>query len=100
MLDTPPTPLATLQRARAIGIRNGLSHVYIGNVHDPARQATLCPNCGARCIARDGYTITAYALAPAGACKSCGAPIAGVFAEAPGAWGSRRMPVAIERYAA
>ena len=42
---------ATLQRARAIAISNGLHHVYVGNVHDPARQATLCPTCGARASA-------------------------------------------------
>ena len=100
MLKTPPTPPATLQRARSIAIRNGLHHVYVGNVHDPARQATLCPTCGARAIERDGYTITRYALDAAGACRSCGTRMAGVFAARPGAWGSRRLPVDIERYAA
>jgi pyruvate formate lyase activating enzyme len=100
MLDTPPSPPATLQRARAIAVRNGLEHVYVGNFHDPARQATLCPTCGARAIGRDGYTITAYALDAAGACVGCGAKMAGVFAAKPGAWGSRRMAVEIERYAA
>ena len=100
MLETPPTPPATLQRARSIAIRNGLHHVYVGNVHDPARQATLCPTCGARAIERDGYTITRYALDAAGACRSCGTRTAGVFAARPGTWGSRRLPVDIERYAA
>ena len=90
MLETAPTPPATLQKARAIAIRNGLSHVYVGNVHDPARQATLCPTCGARAIGRDGYTITAYALDASGACISCGTRMAGVFAAKPGAWGARR----------
>ena len=75
-----PTPPATLQKARAIAIRNGLHHVYVGNVHDPARQATLCPTCGARAIGRDGYTIKAYALDASGACRSCGTRMAGVFA--------------------
>ena len=42
MRETEPTPPPTLQKARAIAIRNGLHHVYVGNVHDPARQATLC----------------------------------------------------------
>ena len=51
MLDTSPTPLATLQKARSIALAAGLQHVYVGNVHDPARQATLCPVCGARLIA-------------------------------------------------
>ncbi len=100
MLDTPRTPTATLQKARSIAIRNGLAHVYVGNVHDPARQATLCPVCGARAIARDGYTIKSYSLDPSGACTNCGTRMAGVFAEKPGHWGSRRMPVDIERYAA
>jgi pyruvate formate lyase activating enzyme len=99
MLDVQPTPAATLQRARSIALMNGLHHVYIGNVHDPARQATLCPTCGARAIGRDGYRITTYALA-AGACKGCGTRMAGVFAEKPGNWGARRLPVEIGRYAA
>jgi pyruvate formate lyase activating enzyme len=100
MLETAPTPPPTLQRARAIAIRNGLRHVYVGNVHDPARQATLCATCGARAISRDGYRITAYALDASGACLSCGTRMAGVFATEPGGWGSRRLPVDIERYAA
>jgi pyruvate formate lyase activating enzyme len=100
MLDKLPTPSATLQRARAIAIKNGLAHVYVGNVHDPARQATLCPTCGARCIGRDGYRITEYNLDAKGSCRSCGATMVGVFAEKPGHWGARRMAVEIERYAA
>src|ERR1700722_2189470 len=100
MLETSPTPPPTLQKARAIAIRNGLQHVYVGNVHDPARQATLCPTCGARAIGRDGYTIIGYALDASGACSSCGTRMAGVFVVQPGAWGSRRLSVDIERYAA
>src|SRR5574341_1484850 len=34
MLDTSPTPPATLSRARRIAIENGLRYVYTGNVHD------------------------------------------------------------------
>ena len=100
MMETPPTPPGTVQRARAIAIRNGLRHVYVGNVRDPAREATVCPTCGARVIGRENYRITAYALDAHGACLSCGTRMAGIFAERPGAWGARRMPVAIERYAA
>jgi pyruvate formate lyase activating enzyme len=100
MLDAPPTPLATLQKARAIAIGNGLHHVYVGNVRDPAREATLCATCGARCVGRDRYEITGYRLDASGRCLDCGAPMAGVFAGKPGTWGSRRLPVAIERYAA
>ncbi len=34
MTDVPPTPPATLTRARAIARRNGVHHAYTGNVHD------------------------------------------------------------------
>ena len=66
----------------------------------PARQATLCPTCGLRCIGRDGYRITTYELGADGACKGCGTPVAGVFAGKAGSWGPRRQPGEIERYAA
>src|SRR6266550_2588759 len=45
MLDRPPTPPATLTRAREIGVRNGLHYVYTGNVHDEAGGTTTCPVC-------------------------------------------------------
>jgi pyruvate formate lyase activating enzyme len=99
MRETEPTPPPTLQKARAIAIKNGLHHVYVGNVHDPARQATLCSTCGARAISRDGYTIRAYALDVSGACATCGTRMAGMFADKPGAWCARRLAVDIERYA-
>src|SRR5262249_19922938 len=34
MTELPPTPPATLRRARGIAKRVGLHHVYTGNVHD------------------------------------------------------------------
>ena len=100
MRDLEPTPLGVLQRARSIGLRNGLNHVYVGNLSDPAREATACPTCGTRCIGRDRYTITEYRLDAEGRCPGCGTKMAGVFAAGPGRWGSRRLPVEIERYQA
>ncbi len=93
MLDTGPTPAATLRRARQIGLANGLRHVYTGNVRDLEGGTTFCAGCGARLIARDGYTIREYRLAPDGRCRDCGSPCAGVFAAEPGHWGTRRLPV-------
>ena len=39
MRDVPPTPPATLARARRIALDDGLQFVYTGNVHDDARAA-------------------------------------------------------------
>jgi pyruvate formate lyase activating enzyme len=94
LLDRPPTPKATLSRAREIGMRNGLRYIYTGNVHDEAGGATLCPSCGAAVIGRDWYQLTRWQLSD-GRCTACGAPVAGVFERAPGRWGARRLPVRI-----
>ena len=42
LVDVPPTPPATLTRARAIALGNGLHYVYTGNVHDVAGGTTSC----------------------------------------------------------
>jgi pyruvate formate lyase activating enzyme len=96
MCDRSPTPLSTLQRARAIARGNGLHHVYIGNLRDDDGAATYCAGCGAKLIGRIGYEITSWALSESGACKVCGVVCAGVFDGPPGAWGNRRLPVQIE----
>jgi pyruvate formate lyase activating enzyme len=95
MLDRPPTPAATLSRARAIGKANGLRYVYTGNVHDPEGQSTACHACGTRLIGRDGYRITRWGLTAEGRCGDCGEPCAGVFEAGPGGWGARRQPLRI-----
>ena len=99
LLDHPPTPKATLDRARAQAIANGLHHVYIGNVRDPARQTTICDLCGAALIGRDDYDVTTYALDASGACPECGCKLAGRFAAESGHWGARRKPINIEAFA-
>ena len=98
MLDRPPTPPATLSRARAIGLGNGLRYVYTGNVHDEAGGSTFCPGCGALLIGRDWYQITAWALRD-GACGACGTMIAGIFEGRAGDWGRRRRPLGIAAFA-
>ncbi len=95
MMDVPPTPPATLTRARAIALGEGLRHVYTGNVHDTDGGSSYCAGCGERVIERDWYKIGAYDLTGDGACTSCGAPLAGVFEGPPGEWGRRRLPIAI-----
>jgi len=92
MLDTPPTPSATLTRAREIARAHGLHYVYTGNVHDPEGGSTWCPGCNRRVIERNGYEIGEWQLKK-NHCAHCGYKIAGHFADHPGNWGNRRLPV-------
>jgi pyruvate formate lyase activating enzyme len=93
MRDHPPTPPATLARARAVGLRNGLRHVYTGNVHDRDGGTTRCHGCGSPLVVRDWYVIEAWNLTDDGRCRHCATPCAGVFDGLPGGWGARRLPV-------
>ena len=93
MTDVPPTPPATLRRARDWGLRNGLHHVYVGNVHDVEASSTYCPGCGECVIERDWHLLGAWRLEDDGRCRSCGTPVAGRFDGPPGRWGRRRIPV-------
>jgi pyruvate formate lyase activating enzyme len=93
MRDRPPTPAATLTRARRIAQANGIRYAYTGNVHDPDGQTTRCHRCGAVLIGREGYDLTAWGLDTDGRCAGCGVACAGVFEAVPGRWGSRRQPV-------
>ncbi|MEW6073733.1 MAG: AmmeMemoRadiSam system radical SAM enzyme [Planctomycetota bacterium] len=99
MLDRPPTTPATLARARTIALANGVRHAYVGNVPDPSGTRTACAACGTLLVERDGYDLTAWRIAPGGACPRCGAICPGVFEDRPGRWGSRRRAVAMGRYA-
>jgi pyruvate formate lyase activating enzyme len=93
MLDRPPTPPATLARARRIALANGVRYAYTGNVRDIEGGTTFCHHCGEPLIERDGYDILGFRLTPAGACPRCGTRCAGVFEARPGTWGSQRRPV-------
>ena len=98
MGDHPPTPPATLTRARRIAMQNGLRYVYTGNVHDPAGGSTWCHGCGELLIERDWYELGHWGLTPEGSCANCGTKIPGVFAAQPGTWGAKRMPVRLHRH--
>ncbi len=80
MRDVPPTPKATLTRAREIAMRAGLNYVYTGNVHDFAGSSTYCPACGEIVIGRDWYLLSNRHVDADGRCGHCGTTIAGVFA--------------------
>jgi pyruvate formate lyase activating enzyme len=95
MRDLPPTPSATLTRARRIAKDNGVRHAYTGNVHDARGGSTYCHECGKVLIERDWYELGAYNLDSRGRCIECGTPCAGRFDAAPGSWGRQRRPVTL-----
>ena len=99
MLDVPPTPAATLTRARKIALENGVHHAYTGNVNDETGQSTYCHSCGTRLIGRDWYVITDWTLTEDGLCPKCGTKCAGVFEAHAGGWGAKRMPIRLAHYA-
>jgi pyruvate formate lyase activating enzyme len=77
LLDLPPTPVETLDRARKIGLEAGLKYVYQGNVPGEGEN-TNCPSCGRLLIERRGYEVTRYSVKD-GKCPHCGANIDGVW---------------------
>lgn len=96
MRDVPPTPPATLARARRIALDEGLHYVYTGNIVDPRGEVTSCPSCGAALVERDRYEILAYRLQD-GACARCATVIPGRFERVPGDFGRRRLPLRLAR---
>ncbi|MDF1613702.1 AmmeMemoRadiSam system radical SAM enzyme [Desulfurivibrio dismutans] len=78
MLDRPPTPTASLERAREIGLATGLRFVYEGNIPGSGGENTYCPACGTLLIKRHGFRIDDNLLA-ADTCPACGEKIEGVW---------------------
>jgi pyruvate formate lyase activating enzyme len=93
MRDVPPTPPATLSRARRIAMEHGVRYAYTGNVHDREGDSTRCHACGHLLIERDWYVLGRWGLTAEGRCEACGEPCAGVFEATPGHWGARRRPL-------
>ena len=93
MADVPPTPPATLSRARRIALDAGLHHVYTGNVHDVNGGTTFCASCHASLIVRDWYQINEYHVMESGACPQCGAKLAGRFGRFEKQFGRQRIPI-------
>ncbi len=73
MLNVPPTPVVTIQRAVKIFRAAGLRYVYPGNVG--IRATTVCPNCGNACIERENTKISGFG----GICSQCGNEIPGIW---------------------
>jgi len=81
LTNLPPTPLGTLERAKAIADTEGLHYVYIGNVPGHPAENTHCPKCERVVIQRLGYTIEQTHLKK-GKCAYCAQVIPGVWSQA------------------
>ena len=77
-IDLPRTPVATLRRAREIGLDVGLRYVYEGNVLGERGENTYCHNCGKQLISRFGYKIEENRIKNS-LCGFCGAKVDGVY---------------------
>jgi pyruvate formate lyase activating enzyme len=77
IVDRPPTPVATLRRAREIGMEEGLRYVYEGNVPGEGGENTYCYTCGSLLIERYGFGLRQNRIEE-GKCPECGASIDGV----------------------
>lgn len=76
MRDRPPTPPATLEKAKETALVRGLKHVYLGNTG--SEETTHCPACGAALLVRRAYQILVNRVR-GGCCPDCGRKIHGRF---------------------
>lgn len=98
MRDIPPTPPATLSKARRLAMKNGVRYAYTGNVYDKDGGSTYCHECHEILIGRNWYNLSEWNLTGNGQCRFCGAQCAGHFLDVPGSWGSKRQPVRLSTY--
>ncbi|HHL39136.1 MAG TPA: AmmeMemoRadiSam system radical SAM enzyme [Deltaproteobacteria bacterium] len=78
LANLPRTPVSVLDRAREIGLEEGLCYVYTGNVPGDPGENTYCHRCGEAVIKRWGFTVREN-LVKEGRCPCCGEEVAGVF---------------------
>lgn len=78
LLDRAPTPVATLRRARQIGLEAGVRYVYEGNVPGEGGENTYCHQCHTLLIARFGFTLLQNRLRD-GRCPDCNVEVPGVW---------------------
>ncbi|HYS42671.1 MAG TPA: radical SAM protein, partial [Geobacteraceae bacterium] len=77
-LTAPPrAPVATIRRARQIGLDAGLRYVYEGNVPGEGGENTYCPDCCELLIRRLGFYVEENRIRE-GKCPSCGTFIDGI----------------------
>ncbi len=76
--SVPPTPVASLERARDVAREEGLHYAYIANVPEHPGKHTYCPDCGQALIERVGYITDVVGLED-GRCGQCGHTVPGIW---------------------
>lgn len=74
IMDSPPTPVSTLERAVDIGKKAGLKFVYLGNVPGHGGENTICYDCGNTIVKRYGYHTEVLGSTDS-KCRFCGAEL-------------------------
>lgn len=72
MRDTIRTPIPRLLRAQELARREGLEHVYLGNVYHTEAANSTCSRCGSLLVRRYGLSASLIGLGDDGCCTGCG----------------------------
>jgi len=78
LLNLPPTPVSTLEKAHDIARNKGIRYAYVGNVPGHKANSTYCPSCKKIVIKRSNFFVDELHLKN-GKCGYCSYPIAGVW---------------------
>jgi len=78
MLNLPPTPVGTLEKAYDLAKAAGIRYPFVGNVPGHPGNHTYCPACGKAVIRRTGFFMTEIQIEK-GLCRYCRTPIAGIW---------------------
>ena len=78
MVNLPPTPISTLERARDIAMSKGIHYAFVGNVPGHEGNCTYCPSCKRVVVKRDGMFTTEIHIKN-DRCEYCNRLIAGVW---------------------
>lgn len=78
MSHLPPTRVATIRRAREIGLEMGIRYVYIGNIANDVGENTYCYRCKTLLIERWGFSLVKNIIGKDQCCPNCGAKIDGI----------------------
>ncbi len=79
-----PTSPLSIQKAREIGLEEGLRYVYSGNLPGDSGENSYCPACGKTIVQRGGYHVSGVEVTDR-TCRFCGEPVEGIFSLPSGA---------------